>query len=438
MADHSERIAEAREDGETRRKVVTGAGLAGALGLGALIEGCGGGANVSGVVVKGNGGQTVLDAKTGTVTLAFEDGLGVSQDSASAATITSASSAKALGAGGGTGRASGGDAGQLYVSASGDDGRDGRSWGTAVATIRKALSLNPAAHILVGEGTFTESVTLSASGCHVEGLATDSGTVIKAPSNSGSVVVMHDRTFLSNVRVDAGPSFNGTMLEVVGTRCHVSNVDLHNGNMNDGGKNAQWQHGLGGIGLHTHQGEGCQFDSLSFTKLGLAMLIGGANHVFVNARGDQCYKVLNYDTSSGGHLFLGSKFVGCGNSFIRGGARVETINIGADGNSCFIVCDWDESDNSLHTVNSHRNEFIKHTISPGCVMNLTANADHNVFRGLGVLGHLTCNGTYNEFWTTYTPGSSMVINGQHNLVFNQFPDSWPATGSGIRRLMYTG
>jgi hypothetical protein len=432
-----DRTREPPEGGKTRRSVLTGVGLAGVLGLGGLVEGCGAGTNVSGVIVKGNGGQTILNAKSGTVTLAFEDGLGVSQDSASAATIVNASSARALGASGATRKAGGGDQGQLYVSSTGSDKNDGRSWASALATIGRALSLNPLAHINAGEGTFTEAITLAVAGCHVEGCATDGGTIIRAPSNSGSVVVMQDRTFLSNLRIDAGPAFNGTMLEVVGTRCHVSNVDLHNGNMNDGGKDAQWQHGLGGIGLHTHEGEGCQFDSLSFTKLGLAMLIGGANHVFINARGDQCFKVLNYDTSSGAHLFLGSKFVGCGNSFIRGGEQVETINIGADGNSCFIICDWDESDNSLHTVNSHRNEFIKHTISPGCVMNLTANADHNVFRGLGVLGHLTCNGTYNEFWTTYTPGSSMVINGQHNLVYDQFPDSWPVAGDGVRRLMFS-
>lgn len=332
--------------------------------------------------------------------------------------------------------------GHLYVSESGSDRNDGLAWATALATVSGALAINADACVHVGKGTFRDSFKMTGTAGRVDG--SGAGTIIMAPTDTSVIAELGNRCFMSNLRLAGGPSFTGVLLRVTGQRNHVFDVDLRNTGMNDAGNGAQWQNGSGGIALHLYNNEpvtgnvseGNHFESLSISKVRLALSIGGANNQFTNIRGDQCWQVLKFDSGSGtvgksgSHVFNHMKFVLCGNTFLTNPAVVNTVQISGSDN-CFIEVDVDESDNSAHIVSGDGNHFIKHAVAPGCHM--TISGDGNRFDGLRC-NDVTVTGSNNVFFQpdVQDDRSNLVVMGTNNVMFGE--RNGTASGAGIKRL----
>lgn len=210
--------------------------------------------------------------------------------------------------------------GQVFVSLKGSDRNRGDSWSSALATIARALDVVGNGTVCVGAGTFAGGFTIGRAA--VRGAGRDC-TFIQATDDRQTIVTMTDGASLSDLNIEGSRHFTGTGILITGTLVHVQDVDVKN----DDSTNPQA--GYGGYGVVLRDGEGCLLTRVATSRQRLAWKVGGANHVFVQMRGDSNYKDILFggespsdaDTflKSGAHLVLGSKFVQGGNTGLKGG-----------------------------------------------------------------------------------------------------------------------
>src|SRR5205085_12303333 len=138
-------------------------------------------------------------------------------------------------------------------------------------------------------------------------------TFIQATDSRQTIVTMTDGALLSDLNLQGTKHFTGTGILITGTLVHVQDVDVKN----DDATNPHA--GYGGYGVVLRDGEGCLLTRVCTSRQRLAWKVGGANHVFVQMRGDSNYRDVLFggesssdaDTfqQSGAHLILGSNFV---------------------------------------------------------------------------------------------------------------------------------
>lgn len=324
--------------------------------------------------------------------------------------------------------------GQVFVASNGSDRNSGGSWGSALATIGRALEVVGNGTVYVGAGTFDGGFTIGRAA--VRGSGRDS-TFIQAANDKQTIITMTDGALLSDLNVQGGPRFTGTAILITGTLVHVTDVDVKNDDKTDP------KAGYGGYGIVLRDGEGCLLTRVETSRLRLAWKVGGANHVFVQMRGDSNYRDILFggesptdaDTfvKSGAHLILGSKFVQGGNIGSPGAPTVRSIEIAGNGQHTLIDCDWDETDSAEWLVSSDNNVLTRCAVAPRNTLNLTG--DFNTMEGLKILGDVRVTGRNNTLWNTFAQsGGSLTVNGRDNLV--QGESGVQATGSGIRRLAF--
>jgi hypothetical protein len=324
--------------------------------------------------------------------------------------------------------------GEVFVSSKGSDHNSGASWDSALATIAKALDVVGYGTVYVGAGTFDGGFTIGRAA--VRGAGRDS-TFVQATHDTETIVTMTDGALMSDLNVQGTKRFMGTSILITGTLVHVQDVDVKN----DDATNPQA--GYGGYGVVLRDGEGCLLTRVEPSRQRLAWKVGGANHVFVQMRGDSNYKDILFggespsdaDTflESGAHLILGSKFVLGGNTGTPGAPTVRCIEIAGNGQHTLIDCDWDEADNAEWLISSDNNVLTRCAIAPHNTA--TVGGNFNTVQGLKVLGEVEVNGSDNTLWNTFAAsGGRMVVNGARNLV--QGENGIQATGSGIRRLAF--
>ena len=324
--------------------------------------------------------------------------------------------------------------GEVYVSADGSDRNSGASWSSAMATIAHALDVVGYGTVYVGAGTFAGGFTIGRAA--VRGVGRDA-TFVQAGHDQQTIVTMTDGALLSDLNVQGSTHFTGIGILITGTLVHVQDVDVKN----DDSTNPQA--GYGGYGVVLRDGEGCLLTRVATSRQRLAWKVGGANHVFVQMRGDSNYQDLlfggespsdaNTFLESGAHLVLGSKFVQGGNTGVPGGVTVRCIEIAGNGQHTLIDCDWDEADSAEWLISSDNNVLTRCAVAPHNTLNLAG--DFNTVQGLKVLGEIVVDGTDNTLWNTYAAsGGRMIVNGSRNLV--QGENGVQATGSGIRRLAF--
>ena len=324
--------------------------------------------------------------------------------------------------------------GEVFVSSKGSDRNSGASWDSALATIAKALDVVGYGTVYVGAGTFDGGFTIGRAA--VRGAGRDA-TFVQATHDTETIVTMTDGALMSDLNVQGTKRFTGTSILITGTLVHVQDVDVKN----DDATNPQA--GYGGYGVVLRDGEGCLLTRVETSRQRLAWKVGGANHVFVQMRGDSNYKDILFggespsdaDTflESGAHLILGSKFVLGGNTGTPGAPTVRCIEIAGNGQHTLIDCDWDEADNAEWLISSDNNVLTRCAIAPHNTA--TVGGNFNTVQGLKVLGEVEVTGSDNTLWNTFAAsGGQMVVNGARNLV--QGENGIQATGSGIRRLAF--
>lgn len=324
--------------------------------------------------------------------------------------------------------------GQVFVASGGSDRNSGASWGSALATIGHALDLVGNGTVYVGAGTFDGGFTIGRAA--VRGAGRDS-TFIQATTDKQTIITMTDGALLSDLNVQGGPRFTGTAILITGTLVHVQDVDVKNDDKTDP------KAGYGGYGIVLRDGEGCLLTRVETSRLRLAWKVGGANHVFVQMRGDSNYRDILFggesptdaDTflKSGAHMILGSKFVQGGNIGAPGAPTVRSIEIAGNGQHTLIDCDWDETDSAEWLVSSDNNVLTRCAVAPRNTLNLTG--DFNTVEALKILGDVRVIGANNTLWNTFAQsGGSLTVDGRDNLV--QGENGVQATGSGIRRLAF--
>jgi hypothetical protein len=324
--------------------------------------------------------------------------------------------------------------GQVFVTSDGSDHNSGGSWGSALATIAHALEVVGNGTVYVGAGTFDGGFTIGRAA--VRGSGRDS-TFIRATNDKQTIITMTDGALLSDLNVQGAPRFTGTAILITGTLVDVQDVDVKNDDKTDP------KAGYGGYGIVLRDGEGCLLTRVETSRLRLAWKVGGANHVFVQMRGDSNYRDILFggesptdaDTflKSGAHMILGSKFVQGGNIGLPGAPTVRSIEIAGNGQHTLIDCDWDETDSAEWLVSSDNNALTRCAVAPRNQLNLTGN--FNTVQGLKILGHVRVTGANNTLWNTFAQsGGSLTVNGSDNLV--QGENGVQATGSGIRRLAF--
>lgn len=327
------------------------------------------------------------------------------------------------------------DSGQVFVSANGSDRNRGDSWSSAVATIARALDIVGNGTVCVGAGTFAGGFTIGRAA--VRGAGRDC-TFIQATDDRQTIVTMTDGASLFDLNVEGSKHFTGTGILITGTLVHVQDVDVKN----DDSTNPQA--GYGGYGVVLRDGEGCLLTRVATSRQRLAWKVGGANHVFVQMRGDSNYKDILFggespsdaDTflKSGAHLVLGSKFVLGGNTGLTGGATVRCVEIAGNGQHTLIDCDWDEADSAEWLVSSSNNTLIRCAVAPHNTLQM--GGDFNSVQSLKVLGEVVVSGSDNALWSTFAQsGGRVVVNGARNLVHGE--SGVQATGSGIQRLAFS-
>jgi hypothetical protein len=325
--------------------------------------------------------------------------------------------------------------GQAFVASGGSDRNSGGSWGSALATIGHALEVVGNGTVYVGAGTFDGGFTIGRAA--VRGSGRDS-TFIRATKDAQTIITMTDGALLSDLNVQGRPRFTGTAILITGTLVHVQDVDVKNDDKTDP------KAGYGGYGIVLRDGEGCLLTRVETSRLRLAWKVGGANHVFVQMRGDSNYQDILFggespadaDTflKSGGHLILGSKFVQGGNIGLPGAPTVRAIEIAGNGQHTLIDCDWDETDSAEWLVSSDNNVLTRCAVAPRNTLNLRGN--FNTVQGLKILGAVNVTGANNTLWNTFAQsGGSLTVNGSDNLL--QGENGVQATGSGIRRLAFS-
>lgn len=324
--------------------------------------------------------------------------------------------------------------GQVFVASGGSDRNRGGSWGSALATIGHALEVVGNGTVYVGAGTFDGGFTVGRAA--VRGSGRDS-TFIQATDDKQTIITMTDGALLSDLNVQGGPRFTGTAILITGTLVHVQDIDVKNDDKTDP------KAGYGGYGIVLRDGEGCLLTRVETSRLRLAWKVGGANHVFVQMRGDSNYRDILFggesptdaDTflKSGAHMILGSKFVQGGNIGVPGAPTVRSIEISGNGQHTLIDCDWDETDSAEWLVSSDNNVLTRCAVAPRNMLNLTG--DFNTVQALKILGDVRVTGSNNSLWNTFAQtGGSLTVNGSDNLV--QGESGVQATGSGIRRLAF--
>lgn len=326
------------------------------------------------------------------------------------------------------------DSGQVFVASNGSDRNSGASWDSAFATVAHALDVVGNGTVYVGAGTFAGGFTIGRAA--VRGAGRDC-TFIQATDDRQTIVTMTDGALLSDLNVQGSRHFTGIGILIPGTLVHVQDVDVKNDDATDP------QAGYGGNGVVLRDGEGCLLTRVATSRQRLAWKVGGANHVFIQMRGDSNYQDVLFggesatdaDTflESGAHLVLGSKFVRGGNTGVPGAATVRCIEIAGNGQHTLIDCDWDEADSAEWLVSSNDNVLTRCAVAPHNTLNLSG--DFNTVQSLKVLGEVVVSGSDNALWSTYAPaGGRLVVNGTRNLV--QGENGVQATGSGIQRLAF--
>ncbi len=325
--------------------------------------------------------------------------------------------------------------GAVFVTADGSDHNSGGSWDAGLATIAHALEVVGYGTVYVGAGTFAGGFTIGRAA--VRGSGRDC-TFIEARHPRQTIVTMTDGALLSDLNIQGDGHFTGTGILITGTLVHVQDVDVKNSD------SINPQAGYGGYGVVLRDGEGCLLTRVSTSRQRLAWKVGGANHVFVQLRGDSNYRDIlfggetEHDAAtfleSGAHLVLGSKFVAGGNTGKPGAPTVRCIEIAGNGQHTLIDCDWDEADSAEWLVSSDNNVLTRCAIAPHNTLNMTGS--FNTVESLKVLGELVVTGSDNTFWNTCAAsGGQMLVNGARNLV--QGENGLQATGSGIQRLAFT-
>ncbi len=326
------------------------------------------------------------------------------------------------------------DSGQVFVAQNGSDRNSGGSWGSALATIRHALNVVGNGTVYVGAGSFGGGFTIGRAA--VRGAGRDA-TFIQAANDTQTIVTMTDGALLSDLNVQGTPHFTGTAILITGTLVHVQDVDIKNDDRTEPSA------GYGGYGVVLRDGEGCLLTRVATSRLRLAWKVGGANHVFVQMRGDSNYKDILFggesptdaDTflKSGAHLILGSKFVHGGNIGAPGTPTARCIEIAGNGQHTLIDCDWDETNSADWLVSSNNNVLTRCAVAPRNTLNLSG--DFNTVQGLKVLGNVVVSGSDNSLWNTFAQdGGTFVVNGSRNLVEGE--SGVQAKGSGIRRFAF--
>ncbi|MBV9816737.1 MAG: hypothetical protein JOZ07_00140 [Solirubrobacterales bacterium] len=320
-----------------------------------------------------------------------------------------------------------------YVATHGSDENTGHNWDNAVATIHTALKRSNYGTVHVGPGNYEGGFTIGRQA--IRGAGRDA-TFIANTSNSQSIVTMTDGALLSDLNIVGSPNFAGSGILITGTLVHVQDVDVKT--------DADPHHNFQGTGIVTRDGEGCLFTRVACTRQRLAWHIGGANHVFVDMRGDSNYQDILIGENeasdpatfkeSGAHLILGSKFVEGGNTGIQGAPGVACIRIHGSGENTLIDCDWEEADKAYWELTSDNNVLTRCAVAPGTF--LTVSGAFNTISGLKILGAATITGSDNTIWNTFAPyAGGLTVNGARNLVYGE--NGSAATGSGIRRLSFS-
>jgi hypothetical protein len=319
---------------------------------------------------------------------------------------------------------------QRYVTESGLDTNDGRSWATAFRTVGRAVaSLGGAGRIDVGAGNYPP-FALTGSGILVEGRGPT--TQINATSSTGTIIDLREgEGDLRNLRTFGGPTYKGVhvYLHQNAGKSHVANVLAGNDDA------TRPENGFGGTAFLVEDCEGVMFDGCSFRSVrrGFDLANATSGH-YRNIHGDRAWqslvlRAINGQPGSGGNLFEEWKSVHSPNP---GGV---VVDIGGNGENTFIAMDVEEADDppgNRVLIHSAFNEWIRFASAPGTFVEITSG--HNTFHTPKFLERGLCSASNCEFWHPRMLNGGWVINGSLNLVHQDSPAN-RMSGPGIKRLV---
>jgi hypothetical protein len=333
---------------------------------------------------------------------------------------------------------------------------DGLTPGSPKKTIMAAVSAAGSnAVILVGQGTFQETVALTSANKNItiQGIGRgELGTVIQAPSLTADCVSVN----AASSRCDVALRDFSTMgfVDGTGTTKNWTGAGIRIWHAFYGTV-TNWQHNnqntavyanCGGVGIDMLDAEGWAFSALVFTGCKTALLLhdndgvsqfdGATENVWVDLRLSVCVQeIVSKGNNTGGNLFLHYKSNGNGNNLPAGQYVIDFDDGGGN-----VLIDFDASENTLNAVggpsqmrvNSAFNVILGGVNAPQTQWLITGN--DNTIRGLHLNREIIVSGTDNRVEAdVILTALNIVDNGVRTII--EGPDSLWGTSTASPRII---